>query len=309
MKEQIICRVLTGPTGSGKSEIAMQLAEENGWAILCMDSMQIYRRMDIGTAKPTPAERKKVPHYLLDLCEPDESFSVSRYIEAAEQCVREQHETGKEVLFVGGTGLYLEGMMKPMAMGNTEADESLRQELHLLAEKPDGLLLLDQRLRESDPATADKLPMNDIRRRIRAIEVYEATGIPFSRQENRRTESPFRWIPVSLWTEREELYRRINIRTERMIASGLAEEVKSLLQSGIPEDAQSMQAIGYKEMVPFLRGALPLEWAVSEIQKRTRHYAKRQITYLKRMDEIRYVETERKDRIERIRNIFMEGQC
>ena len=104
MKEQIICRVLTGPTGSGKSEIAMQLAEENGWVILCMDSMQIYRRMDIGTAKPTPAERKKVPHYLLDLCEPDESFSVSRYIEAAEQCVREQHETGKEVLFVGGTG-------------------------------------------------------------------------------------------------------------------------------------------------------------------------------------------------------------
>ena len=308
MKEKILCRVLTGPTGSGKSDIALQLAKEEGWDILCMDSMQVYRGMDIGTAKPTKEERAAVPHYLLDLCDPAEPFNVSQYIEAAEQLIPELHEKGREVLFVGGTGLYLEGLMRPMSMGSVPANEELRAELREMASSSDGKLKLDARLRKSDPETADKLPLNDIRRRIRAIEVYEATGIPFSKQENRPEESPFRWIPVSLRTGREELYRRINLRVLKMIREGLADEVRSLIGNGVPEDAQSMQAIGYKEMIPYLHGAYSLENAIEEIRKRTRHYAKRQMTYLKRMNEIRYVDTESENIKEKIRDLFMEKE-
>ena len=182
MDEKIICRVLTGPTASGKSDIAMRLAERNGWEILCMDSMQIYRRMDIGTAKPTPEDRKRVPHHLIDLCEPDEPYSVSAYAEEAEKTILSLHSAGKEFLFTGGTGLYLEALMKPMGMGTVPANEELRAMLHELADRPDGRKLLDERLRKSDPDTADRLPLNDIRRRIRAIEVSEMTGIPFSKQ-------------------------------------------------------------------------------------------------------------------------------
>ena len=307
MKETIVCRVLTGPTGSGKSDLAMLLAKENGWDIFCMDSMQVYRGMDIGTAKPTKEDRREVPHFLLDLCEPDENYSVSEYIETAEQYIREEGGKGRGILFVGGTGLYLEGLMRPMAMGSVPADKKLRMELNELASTESGRIKLDTRLRKYDPETADKLPLNDIRRRIRAIEVCEATGIPFSKQENRRDDSPFRWIPVSLRTEREELYRRINQRVLRMIRNGLTDEVAELIKKGVPEDAQSMQAIGYKEIIPYLKGIYTLEKAIEEIQKRTRHYAKRQVTYLKRMNEIHYVDTANEHMAEIIRNIFLEG--
>ena len=249
MNGKILCRVLTGPTASGKSELAMQLAMEEGWDILCMDSMQIYRGMDIGTAKPTAEERSLVPHHLLDLCNPTENFSVSRYVKAAETKIRELHAQGRCALFVGGTGLYLEAMMKPLGMGFVPADQTLRNELHELASGPEGRLRLDGLLRKLDPETADRLPLNDVRRRIRAIEVTKATGIP----------------------------------------AGLPEEVKTLLEAGVPDDAQSMQAIGYKEMIPYLRGEYSLEQAADRIRVNSRHYAKRQITFLKRLDNIVYV--------------------
>ena len=309
MKEQIVCRVLTGPTASGKSSIGIRMAREEGWAIFCMDSMQIYRRMDIGTAKPTTEEREAVPHYMLDICEPTECYSVSQYIERAEKEVIRQHEKGRKVLFVGGTGLYLEGMLRGMRMGSVPANGMLRAELRRMAESEEGRRQLDRRLRECDPETAEKLPMNDIRRRIRAIEVSETTGIPFSRQEERKTEetdrSPFRWKIVSTQTERSILYDRINRRVSGMIRNGLAEEVSALLQEGVPDDAQSMQAIGYKEMVPFLRGAYSLETAAEEIRKRTRHYAKRQETFLKRITEIRYADTLDPGVYEKIREFFL----
>ena len=308
MEKKTVCRVLTGPTASGKSEIAFRMAREHGWEILCMDSMQIYRGMDIGTAKPTPEEQRTVPHHLLDICDPKETYSVSAYTEEAERTVRKIASQGHNVLFVGGTGLYLEGMVRGMTLGNTAADEELRAELHALADGPDGRQLLDERLRKSDPVTADKLPLNDLRRRIRAIEVSETTGIPFSMQQDSKTESPFDWIIVSTCMEREHLYERINRRVDRMIGAGLAEEVKELLAAGVPEDAQSMQAIGYKEMIPYIRGEYTLEKAGEEIRKRTRHYAKRQITFLKRLEEVRYADPEDRDAYRQIEKIFTEPE-
>jgi tRNA dimethylallyltransferase len=290
MSEKIVCRVLTGPTGSGKSELAFRLALETGWEIFCMDSMQIYRRMDIGTAKPTAREQEAVPHHMLDICEPVDAYSVSQYITDALEKVEERHRVGKEVLFVGGTGLYLEGMVHGMSMGFRPADEKLREELRKLSESPEGLLELDERLRRVDPRTADKLPMNDIRRRIRAIEVSESTGVPFSAQEKKSGgDSRFRWVIASTSMERNMLYDRINRRVDRMIREGLDGEVKRLMQEGVPEGAQSMQAIGYKEMIPYLRGEWTKEKAADEIRKGTRHYAKRQMTFLKRLEGIRYI--------------------
>ena len=300
-REKIICRVLTGPTASGKTALGIRLAREMGWEILCMDSMQIYRRMNIGTAKPTAEEMQGVPHHLLDLCEPTESYSVSDYREAAEKLVRELAGQGREVLFVGGTALYLQAMMHPMGMGQVSANPALREELNRLAETREGKIEIHERLRKLDPATAERLPLNDVRRTIRAIEVSEATGIPFSRQPNREIPSGFEWRAVSTATDRSLLYERINSRVTEMIRKGLREEVAALLEEGVPEDAQSMQGLGYKEMIPCVRGECSEEEAAERIRLGTRHYAKRQMTFLRREERIRYVDTESADAYDEIR--------
>ena len=304
MKDKILCRVLTGPTASGKSSLAMRLAIEEDWDILCMDSMQIYRGMDIGTAKPTKSDRSRIHHYLLDLCDPQDTFSVAQYVEAAEKTVRNLYENGRHVLFVGGTGLYLEALMKSMQMGSVPADRVLRDKLHRIADAPGGRQRLDRILREVDPVTAGKLPLNDIRRRIRAIEVSRATGIPFSKQESSPTISPFSWIAVSTELERTVLYEKINRRVDTMIEDGLAEEVKNLLSLGVPENAQSMQAIGYKEIIPYLRGEYSLDKAAELIKAGTRHYAKRQITFLRRIGNIQYIPADDAHAYERLRHIM-----
>ncbi len=304
-REKIICRVLTGPTASGKTALGIRLAREMGWEILCMDSMQIYRRMNIGTAKPTAEEMQGVPHHLLDLCEPTESYSVSDYREAAEKLVRELAGQGREVLFVGGTALYLQAMMHPMGMGQVSANPALREELNRLAETREGKIEIHERLRKLDPATAERLPLNDVRRTIRAIEVSEATGIPFSRQPNREIPSGFEWRAVSTATDRSVLYERINSRVTEMIRKGLREEVAALLLEGVPEDAQSMQGLGYKEMIPCVRGECSVEEAAERIRLGTRHYAKRQMTFLRREEQIRYVDTGRADACEEIRRLLV----
>ena len=290
MPDRIICRVLTGPTASGKSNFAMELAAQMGWDILCMDSMQVYRRMNIGTAKPSAAEQKLVPHHLQDIRNLEESFSVSEYVTEAESLVRELYHAGKNVLFVGGTGLYLQAMMMPMGMGNVPANPALREELNQLALTEEGKRILHSRLEKTDPDTAAKLPLNDIRRTIRAIEVTEATGIPFSRQENRPDHSPFEWRVVSTAMDRNMLYDRINRRVDQMFHDGLEEEVRGLLSDGVPETAQSMCALGYKEMIPYIHGLITAVQAADAIRRGSRHYAKRQITFLKRIPDIRFVD-------------------
>lgn len=301
----ITCRVLTGPTASRKTEIGIQLAKEAGWDILCMDSMQIYRRMNIGTAKPSPEEMEGVPHHLLDLCEPTERFSVSDYRETAEKLIYQLAEQDREVLFVGGTALYLQAMMHPMGMGQVSANAELREELHRLAETPEGKTKLHERLRKLDPVTAERLPLNDIRRTIRAIEVSEAMGIPFSEQPNRESPTAFEWKVVSTAMERTHLYERINERVTKMIKAGLKDEVALLLAEGVSEDAQSMQGLGYKEMIPCIRGEYTIEDAAERIRLGTRHYAKRQMTFLRREEKIQYVDVERPGAYTEIRQLLI----
>ena len=307
MTEKIVCRAITGPTASGKTGLSVRLAREQGWDILCMDSMQIYRRMDIGTAKPTRDEMGGVPHHLLDICEPTDEYSVADYRDAAEELILQLAEKGKEVLFVGGTVLYLQSLMHPMGMGMTPANEELRAELNKIAETVEGRATLHERLRRVDPVTAQRLPVNDVRRIIRAIEVWEATGIPFSAQPKRENEndSCFCWKVVSTDMDRTLLYDRINQRVTDMIRRGLKEEVASLLEEGVPEDARSMSGLGYKEMIPCIHGEYSLEDAAEMIRKGTRHYAKRQMTFLRREESIHYVRTDREDAYDELRRYLL----
>lgn len=308
MEKKTVCRVLTGPTCSGKTELSLRLAEKHGWEIACMDSMQVYRGMDIGTAKPTAEERKRVPHHLLDICDPRENFSVAMYRELAETLVREKWEHGKkEILFVGGTGLYLQAMVFPLGMGSVPADEALRLELNRLAEEPGGKESLHRMLQDLDPETARRLPLNDVRRTIRAIEVSRKTGIPFSHQLSREAPSPFEWRIISSGLPRETLYERINRRVCRMMEAGLAGEVRRLLDSGVPESARSMQGLGYKESVLYLKGIWTMEKTVEEIQKGTRHYAKRQETFLRRWKDVRVVDCLAGDAAEQAEKLFLKG--
>ena len=304
--DKIVCRVLTGPTATGKTGLGIRLALEEGWEIACMDSMQIYRRMDIGTAKPTLEETGIVPHHLMDICEPAEAYSVSDYRNAAEKLILESYDRGKEILFIGGTALYLQAMMYPMGMGNVPANDALRKELNIRAATTEGRQELHERLEKIDPSTARKLPVNDVRRVIRAIEVWEATGIPFSKQPDRRNENDgrFQWKTVSTHMAREILYERINRRVTEMIRSGLKEEVISLLEEGVPENAQSMNGLGYKEMIPCIHGEYSLEDAAEKIRTGTRHYAKRQMTFLKRMETIEYVRTDREGAYEEVTRLL-----
>lgn len=304
-REKTICRVLTGPTASSKTEIGIRLAKEMGWDILCMDSMQIYRRMNIGTAKPSADEMQGVCHHMLDICEPTENYSVSNYREDAEKLVYELAKQGREVLFVGGTALYLQAMMHPMGMGQVSANPKLREELKRLAETQEGKKGIHERLRKLDPVTAERLPLNDVRRIIRAIEVSEATGIPFSEQPNREASTDFGWKVVSTAMDRQHLYDKINERVAKMIQTGLKEEVAALLEEGVPEDAQSMQGLGYKEMIPCIFGEYTIEDAAEKICLGTRHYAKRQMTFLKREERMQYVDTESPAAYEEVRRLLV----
>ena len=308
MAGQIVCRVLTGPTASGKTSFGIRLASEQGWHILCMDSMQVYRRMNIGTAKPTESEMQGVPHHLMDLCDPADSFSVSEYRNAAERkieelCVREK----KEVLFVGGTALYLQALIHPMGMGHVPADPLLRDELNRQAQTTEGKREIHHRLELLDPVTAARLPLNDVRRVIRAIEVSEATGIPFSMQPPRETENSRNicWKVVSTAMGRERLYERINRRVTDMIRRGLRDEVAALLDEGVPENAQSMNGLGYKEMIPCIHGVYSIEEAAVRIRTGTRHYAKRQMTFLRREAAVQYVDTESSGAMDEIRRFLL----
>lgn len=310
MTDHITCRVLTGPTASGKTELGLRLAKAQGWEILCMDSMQIFKRMNIGTAKPTPLEMQDVPHHLIDICEPTDSYTVSDYRDAAERLILQLHENGKEILFIGGTALYLQSLMHPMGMGSVPANESFRIEMNALAETSEGRLKLHEQLESIDPETASKLPINDVRRVIRAIEVWKATGIPFSRQPKRKdgNEGRFQWKVISTQMDRSFLYDRINRRVTEMIRRGLKDEVSSLLKEGVPEDAQSMSGLGYKEMIPCIKGECSEEEAAEKIRTGTRHYAKRQMTFLRREESICYIRTDREGAYETARNYFLQKE-
>lgn len=272
---------VAGPTASGKSDLGLKLARCLGGEIICMDSMQIYRRMDIGTAKPTAQERALLPHHMLDVADPTEAYAVADYAVAAERVIAEILSRGRTPILVGGTGLYLKALMDGLSLGGAGGDERLRAELNALADEPGGKERLHARLAAVDPETAARLHPNDRRRVIRAIEVYEQTGVPMSRQDHAAQERPFRVLPLALDWPRELLYARLETRVHRMMEMGLLSEVRALLESGVAPTAQSMQGIGYKELIPAAMEQGDVNRAVWEIIVHTRHYAKRQGTWLR----------------------------
>lgn len=302
------CWILTGPTASGKTSLSIRLAKAHQCEIVCMDSMQIYRRMDIGTAKPTVQEMEGIPHHMIDVAEPDESFSVARYQEMAEECIADIHARGRRALLVGGTGLYLRSLRHPMAMGDASADESIRAELEALATQEDGKQRLHDMLAQVDPDTAARLHLNDVRRAVRALEVYRLTGVPFSQQTQLDAESRFSYRVASLTMDRALLYARIEQRVDQMIEQGLIDEVKGLLDSGVPADCQAMKAIGYKEIVPYIRGEATWEETDFLLKLNTRHYAKRQLTWMRREEDVLWVDALSENAYSQLENWFTQGE-
>jgi tRNA dimethylallyltransferase len=286
--------VLTGPTGSGKSALALPLAERLGAEIVCMDSMTLYRGMNIGTAKPSAADRARVPHHLLDVLNPWESASVAWWLERAGAYYRDIQARGRRALFVGGTPLYLKALLHGLFKGPS-ADPIIRDRLSEEADRL-GAQSLHDRLAAVDPISAKRLHPNDIRRVVRALEVWELTGRPLSEQQVQWPGWPAsgEQAPRAIWPAgqcvyldlpRQELYRRINNRVERMIAEGFLEEVRSLASLAKPLSRETSQALGYQEFYNHLAGQCTMEEAGREVQMRTRNFAKRQLTWFRRLPE------------------------
>ena len=303
-----ICWVLTGPTASGKTALSLQLAKKHNCEIVCMDSMQIYRSMNIGTAKPTIEEMDGIPHHMIDVADPTENFSVARYQEMAEACIADIQSRGKRALLVGGTGLYLRALRTPMAMGDVAADDSIRAELEALAASENGKQQLHDMLAAVDPDTAARLHLNDVRRAVRALEVYQQTSVPFSQQPQLALESKFKYRVATLTMDRALLYSRIERRVDLMIQQGLLAEVEGLLNSGVPADCQAMKAIGYKEIVPFLRGESTWEETDYLLKLNTRHYAKRQLTWMRREEDVLWVEALSPDAYNVLEQWYTQGE-
>ena len=282
----IIC--IAGPTASGKTALAVELAKITNGEVVSCDSMQIYRRMDIGTAKPTKEEMQGIPHHMIDVCEPDEDFSVSRYCEMATPIVDDIIARGKTAIIAGGTGLYMDSLIK----GNTFApfpSTGMREKLEAQADS-EGMDAMIALLQSIDPEAAQRI--HDRKRIIRALEVYYETGETIT-EHNRRTQAiPPRYSPLWLgldFADRQELYNRIDLRVDIMLQQGLVEEIQSLLASGIPAKCTAMQAIGYKEFVAALEGIGTIEEAAEEVKKSSRHYAKRQLTWFRRNKEMHWL--------------------
>jgi tRNA dimethylallyltransferase len=284
-KEKLV--VIVGPTAVGKTELSLELAEQFDGEIISGDSMQVYRGMDIGTAKATPEELARVPHHLIDIIDPDEEYSVALFQEAATRLITEINARGKLPFIVGGTGLYIESVTHRFQFAQAEQDPELRSRLQRLAET-EGVDALHRRLAAVDPLTAERLHPNDVKRVIRALEIYELTGTKMSDFQHRAQQSPYDLLMIGLTMERQTLYERINQRVDKMLEAGLVEEVRRLLDQGYGSALTSMQGLGYKELIPYLYGEITLEKAVNDIKQRTRHFAKRQLSWFRRMSEVQW---------------------
>lgn len=287
--DRIIC--LAGPTASGKTRMSIALAKALDGEVVSCDSMQIYRTMDIGTAKPTAEEMDGVRHHMLDVAEPDEPFSVGKYVEMADACVQDILSRGKTVILAGGTGLYMDSLIAGRSFAPIPATGK-REALERQAEEA-GIEPLLARLREIDPESAARLHPSDRRRIIRALEIYQETGVTMTEHDRLTRLVPPRYHPVWLgmtFRDRAELYARIDLRVGQMLEQGLLDEVRALLARGIPATATAMQAIGYKELTGALRGEESVDEAVRLICQRSRNYAKRQLTWFRRNSEIFWLE-------------------
>ena len=297
--------VITGPTATGKTALGVEAALALNGEVVSADSMQIYRGMDIGTAKPTREEMRGVPHHMLDVADPGEDFSAAKYVELASACVEEIRSRGRLPIVVGGTGLYIDGLLRGTAYAAAPDDPSLRTELEEEYDRLGGEAFREK-LRAVDPARAERLAPGDKKRLVRAMEVYTLTGETITAHDERSRAAPPRFSALKLaldFRERETLYERIDRRAAKMFEDGLADEVRGLLDAGIPTDGTAMQAIGYKETAAYLRGEMPLEETVELVQRRSRQYAKRQLTWLRRDDSIRWIRWEKEPEIRSVRQI------
>ena len=282
--KNVIC--IAGPTASGKTALSIALAKELDAQIVSCDSMQVYKRMDIGTAKPSLEEREGIPHYMLDVAEPDEDFSVSRYCALAAPIVDDILSRGKTAIIVGGTGLYMDSLIKGTDFAPFPST-GMREKLE--AQPIEEVYI---QLQAIDPEAASRLHLADKKRIIRAMEVYLETGETIT-EHNRRTQTlPPKYTPVWFGLEdenRQDLYHRIDRRVEVMLRQGLIDEIRSLLSSGISAKCTAMQAIGYKEFVAALDGQISIEEAAAQVQQASRHYAKRQLTWFRRNPAIHWL--------------------
>ncbi len=288
--EKIKLVSIVGPTASGKSELAVRLAERFDGEIVNADSMQVYCGMDIGTAKPSPLLRQRVPHHLVDIVSPDVNFSASDFRREAAAAIADIQSRGRKAFVVGGTGLYIRALLQGL-VDSPSGDESIRRELVELAQR-DGNEEILRRLALVDPETAGRLHPNDRVRVVRALEVYLQTGRPIStfRGEHGFADIHYDCLKIGLRVERQELYRRIENRVEEMIEQGLIAEVEELLRAGFTSDLKAMRSIGYKEICAYLAGEYSLDAAVALIKRDTRRYAKRQMTWFNKDFEINWVE-------------------
>lgn len=282
--------VLAGPTAVGKSALAVQLAKEIDGEIISADSMQVYRYMDIGSAKITKEEMQDIPHYLIDVLEPHEDFHVVRFQALAKEAMNTIYAKKKIPILVGGTGFYIQSVLYDIDFTRTAEDESLRIEL-LKTAKEEGCDVLFERLRSVDPESCKILHANNVKRVIRAIEFYEKTGKPISEhnEEQRQKVSPYCFAYFVVHDDRELLYEKINRRVDVMIEKGLTEEVKALRDMGCIASMVSMQGLGYKEILEYLDGMCTLEDAVYRIKRDTRHFAKRQLTWFRREPDVDWI--------------------
>lgn len=281
MKRPLI--ILAGPTAVGKTDLSVRLAKQINASVISADSMQVYRHMDIGSAKITPEEMDGVPHYLVDVLDPEEEFSVVRFQQMAKEAAEEIYARGQIPLVVGGTGFYVQALLYDIDFTENDGDDSFRRELEQTA-KEQGSEYLHDLLKERDPKAAEQIHPNNVKRVIRALEFYQQTGKRISEhnEEERGKESPYEFAYFVLTDERSRLYERIDRRVDLMMEQGLLEEVRELKERGVRRDSTAMQGLGYKELYAYLDGAYDLEEAVRVIKRDTRHFAKRQLTWFKR---------------------------
>ena len=299
MKKPLI--ILTGPTAVGKTELSIELAKRVNGEIISADSMQVYKYMDIGSAKIKPEQMHGIPHYLVDILEPEEAFHVVKFQAYAKKYLEQIYAAGKLPILVGGTGFYIQAVLYDIDFTENGSDDSYRQKLEALA-KEKGAAHLHQMLAAADPASAAWIHAHNLKRVIRALEYYQKTGTPISKhnEEERQKESPYQFAYFVLNDKRERLYERINQRVDMMLADGLLAEVQALRARGCTKEMVSMQGLGYKELLAYLDGEGTLEEAVAIIKRDTRHFAKRQLTWFNREREVCWIDKSANDTIQNI---------
>ncbi len=297
--------VILGPTASGKTKLSIELAKDIHGEIVSADSMQVYKYMDVGTAKPDEEEKQGIKHYLIDEITPDREFSVAGFQQLAIKYIDDIINRGKVPIVSGGTGLYIDSLIYNIGFGDTICDWELREKLKNEALEK-GNEYLHNKLKEIDPEAAEKIHMNNVKRVIRAIEVYTYTQKPISmhQEESRKNPSKYSFMIFGLRMDREKLYERINQRVDLMMEKGLVQEVKKLIEMGYDKSIIAMQGIGYKEILSYLRGEITLDEAVYVLKRDTRHYAKRQLTWFNRMKDVSWIDIDQNSNLnEIIKNI------